>query len=155
MDKGNQYRANRIELIPKCCGTRRHACSDGVNLEKAVHREGRQGHEGKQSTSLVIKITHLVIASGFALALISLASFASLAVQMLDLGLMQPLTAQEIAQWCRERLAPQKVPRYVVFVDELPHTPTHKVAKMALRGDAALRQRAVDLQAVKQRTGHE
>ena len=58
----------------------------------------------------------------------------------------QALTAQEIAQWCRERLAPQKVPRYVVFVDELPHTPTHKVAKMALRGDAALRQRAVDLQ---------
>jgi carnitine-CoA ligase len=58
----------------------------------------------------------------------------------------QALTAQEIAQWCRERLAPQKVPRYVVFVDELPHTPTHKVAKMELRGDAALRQRAVDLE---------
>jgi crotonobetaine/carnitine-CoA ligase len=62
----------------------------------------------------------------------------------------QALTAQEIAQWCHERLAPQKVPRYVVFVDELPHTPTHKVAKMALRGDAALRQRAVDLQAVRE-----
>jgi len=61
----------------------------------------------------------------------------------------QTLSAQEIAQWCRERLAPQKVPRYVVFVDELPHTPTHKVAKLALRGAAALRQRAVDLQAVK------
>ena len=61
----------------------------------------------------------------------------------------QALSAQEIAQWCRERLAPQKVPRYVVFADELPHTPTHKVAKMALRGDAALRQCAVDLQAVK------
>lgn len=58
----------------------------------------------------------------------------------------QALTAQEIAQWCRERLAPQKVPRYVVLVDELPHTPTHKVAKMALRGDATLRQRAVDLE---------
>jgi hypothetical protein len=57
-----------------------------VILEKAVHREGRQGREGKQSTSLVIKITTLVIASGFALALISLASLASLAVQMLDLG---------------------------------------------------------------------
>jgi hypothetical protein len=54
-----------------------------MNLEKAVHREGRQGREGKQSTSLVIRITNLVIAFGFALALISLAS---LAVQMLDLG---------------------------------------------------------------------
>jgi hypothetical protein len=57
-----------------------------ITLEKAVHREGRQGREGKQSTNLVIKINNLVIASGFTLALISLASFASLAVQMLDLG---------------------------------------------------------------------
>jgi hypothetical protein len=57
-----------------------------MNLEKAVHREGRQGREGRQSTSLVIKITNLKIASGFNLALISLASLASLAVQMVDLG---------------------------------------------------------------------
>jgi hypothetical protein len=40
----------------------------------------RQGREGKQSTSFVIKITNLVIASALTLALISLASFASLAV---------------------------------------------------------------------------
>jgi len=64
----------------------------------------------------------------------------------------QALIAQEIAQWCRERLAPQKVPRYVVFVDGLPHTPTHKVAKMALRGDAALRRRAVDLEKTGERS---
>jgi hypothetical protein len=56
-------------------------------LEKAFHREGRQGREGKQSASLVIKITNVVIASGFTLALISLASLASLAIQMLDFGL--------------------------------------------------------------------
>lgn len=56
-------------------------------------------------------------------------------------------TAQEIAQWCRERLAPMKVPRFVVFVDELPHTPTHKVAKVLLRKDGTLRGRAVDLAA--------
>jgi len=46
-----------------------------------LNREGRQGREGKQITSLVIKITNLLIASGFILALISLASFASLAVK--------------------------------------------------------------------------
>jgi crotonobetaine/carnitine-CoA ligase len=57
----------------------------------------------------------------------------------------QALTAQAVAQWCRERLAPQKVPRYVVFVDELPHTPTHKVAKAELRAEAGVRARAVDL----------
>ncbi len=57
------------------------------------------------------------------------------------------VTAEEIAQWCREQLAPMKVPRYVLFVDELPHTPTHKVAKMVLRQDPTLKQRATDLQA--------
>ena len=54
--------------------------------------------------------------------------------------------AQEIARWCSEHLAPQKVPRYVLFVDALPHTPTHKVAKMVLKADKTLRQRAVDLE---------
>lgn len=57
------------------------------------------------------------------------------------------LTAEAVAQWCGERLAPMKVPRYVVFVDELPHTPTHKVAKAVLRKDAALLKRATDLAA--------
>jgi carnitine-CoA ligase len=55
------------------------------------------------------------------------------------------VTADEVAQWCRERLAPMKVPRYVVFVEALPHTPTHKIAKMALRADNTLRERATDL----------
>jgi len=55
------------------------------------------------------------------------------------------VSAQDIADWCRERLAPIKVPRYVVFVDELPHTPTHRVAKFKLKGDSVLVARAVDL----------
>jgi crotonobetaine/carnitine-CoA ligase len=57
------------------------------------------------------------------------------------------VTAEEIAEWCRARLAPQKVPRYVAFMEELPHTPTHKIAKAQLRADAALRARARDLAA--------
>ena len=55
------------------------------------------------------------------------------------------ITPQEIARWCAERLSAMKVPRFVLFVDELPHTPTHKVLKSALRGDPTLRARAVDL----------
>ena len=39
------------------------------------------------------------------------------------------------------------MPRYVLFVDALPHTPTHKVAKMVLRQDPTLKPRAIDLQA--------
>lgn len=59
----------------------------------------------------------------------------------------QACTPGEIAEWCRRHLAPQKVPRFVVFVDELPHTPTHKVQKAALRADRSLKAKAVDLQA--------
>jgi crotonobetaine/carnitine-CoA ligase len=51
----------------------------------------------------------------------------------------------DIALWCRERLAPQKVPRYVCFVEQLPHTPTHKIAKETLRKDLSLVANAVDL----------
>lgn len=55
-------------------------------------------------------------------------------------------SAQDIAQWCRERLAPQKVPRYVLFVDELPHTPTGKILKMQFKADKSLKARAIDLE---------
>jgi len=57
------------------------------------------------------------------------------------------VTAEEIAAWCRERLASIKVPRFVAFVDALPRTPTHRVEKYKLRADRSLRERAVDLAA--------
>ena len=55
------------------------------------------------------------------------------------------LSAQDVAQWCRERLASTKVPRYVVFVASIPYTPTHKVAKSMLRNDKSLLSLASDL----------
>jgi crotonobetaine/carnitine-CoA ligase len=55
------------------------------------------------------------------------------------------IAAEEIAAWCRERLAPIKVPRYVAFVEALPKTPTHRVEKYKLRSDRTLREQAVDL----------
>jgi carnitine-CoA ligase len=62
-------------------------------------------------------------------------------------------SAAEIAAWCAERLAPMKVPRYVLFTDDLPYTATHKVAKAALRADETLVVRAVDLGASGGRSG--
>lgn len=59
------------------------------------------------------------------------------------------VTAEEIRTWCAERLAAMKVPRFVAFVDQLPHTPTHKVAKEKLKADKMLRERAFDLLAAK------
>lgn len=55
------------------------------------------------------------------------------------------VAAAEIADWCRGRLAAHKVPRFVTFADELPYTPTHKIAKEQLRQDKAIRARAIDL----------
>ncbi|NIO40264.1 MAG: AMP-binding protein [Burkholderiales bacterium] len=57
------------------------------------------------------------------------------------------LAEQDVADWCRRHLAPIKVPRYVIFMESLPQTPTHRVAKFRLRADATLQQRAVDLRA--------
>jgi crotonobetaine/carnitine-CoA ligase len=57
------------------------------------------------------------------------------------------LAPLEIAQWCAERLAAMKVPRYVLLVDALPHTPTHKIAKQVLKADRTLKARATDLNA--------
>ena len=54
------------------------------------------------------------------------------------------VSAPEVADWCRSRLAAHKVPRYVAFVDDLPHTPTHRVAKHRMRA-AELQAAAVDL----------
>ncbi|MCU0898597.1 MAG: AMP-binding protein [Burkholderiales bacterium] len=57
------------------------------------------------------------------------------------------LEARAIADWCAARLAPHKQPRFVAFVDSLPHTPTHRVAKFKLKQDAALLAGVTDLAA--------
>lgn len=56
--------------------------------------------------------------------------------------------AAAFAAWCAERLPRAKVPRYLAVVETLPHNATHKVEKFKLRADAALRARAVDLEAL-------
>jgi acyl-CoA synthetase (AMP-forming)/AMP-acid ligase II len=43
------------------------------------------------------------------------------------------LTAEELCAYCAQHLADYKVPRQVVFRDQLPLTPAGKVHKAALR----------------------
>lgn len=43
------------------------------------------------------------------------------------------VTADELIAFCKERLANYKVPREIVFVDEMPTTPSGKIAKAQLR----------------------
>jgi carnitine-CoA ligase len=61
------------------------------------------------------------------------------------------LTAQDVLAWCRARLAPMKVPRFITFVDSLPHTPSHRVAKHLVKLDKSVRERAIDTESFPQK----
>lgn len=55
------------------------------------------------------------------------------------------ITEADVRAWCAARLTAIKVPRFVLLVDSLPYTPTHKVAKQVLKAQATqLRERARD-----------
>lgn len=55
-------------------------------------------------------------------------------------------THEAVIDWCRAHMAAIKVPRYLVFADALPKTPTQRVAKHLLKKDAALIARARDME---------
>ena len=59
-----------------------------------------------------------------------------------------PPSPGSIVEWCSQRLAAMKVPRYVVFVDSLPHTASQRIIKFQLKANATLLQRAFDRQEV-------
>jgi fatty-acyl-CoA synthase len=42
-------------------------------------------------------------------------------------------TANEIREFCRDRIAHYKIPRYIRFVDEFPMTVSGKVQKFVIR----------------------
>jgi len=44
----------------------------------------------------------------------------------------QPASAEELRAYCRERLAPYKVPRHIAFRDSLPKTQVGKVLRREL-----------------------
>lgn len=49
----------------------------------------------------------------------------------------EPLAQDALAAWCRDRLAPYKIPRRLVFLDELPRNAGGKVRLDALRARCA------------------
>lgn len=57
----------------------------------------------------------------------------------------QTVNPAALVAWAKDRLAAHKLPRFVVLVDAIPHTPTHKPAKHKLKADTTLLARAVDL----------
>jgi fatty-acyl-CoA synthase len=53
------------------------------------------------------------------------------------------LDEDDVRDYCRERMAHFKVPRYVMFVDEFPMTITGKIQKFVMR-DAMKRELGLD-----------
>lgn len=64
------------------------------------------------------------------------------------------LPARAFANWCAQRLAPHKRPRWLAVLGALPKTATEKVARHRLRDDPAVRAAAVDLMAAEITTAH-
>lgn len=56
------------------------------------------------------------------------------------------LTAEDVVAWCREVLAPFKVPRHVEFRAFLPHTASGKIHKAGLREEEPFGPGVVDTQ---------
>jgi crotonobetaine/carnitine-CoA ligase len=55
-----------------------------------------------------------------------------------------PLTEKDIRKWSENKLPQHKWPRYVCFVNELPHTPTQRVAKYKLKNNPKILTHAKD-----------
>jgi len=58
---------------------------------------------------------------------------------------LEPVTPEELAAYCAERLAAFKVPEWYRFVDELPTTPTGRVKKAVLKARNNLAEGAVKI----------
>jgi len=58
----------------------------------------------------------------------------------------ETLSAEEVIDWCEERLAEFKVPRFLQFRSRLPLTPTGRIAKSLIREEESLLASARDMQ---------
>ncbi len=61
----------------------------------------------------------------------------------------QPMTAEEIIDWCKISLADFKIPRYIQFRRNLPRTETQRVQKHALMKEKDLIKKAYDMESYK------
>ncbi len=57
----------------------------------------------------------------------------------------QSITAEEVIDWCKDRLANFKLPRFIQFRESLPKTSTERVAKPILKNEEGLIKKAIDV----------
>jgi fatty-acyl-CoA synthase len=67
------------------------------------------------------------------------ARLSEVAVAFVRLESGQTVTASELTEYCRGKIANYKIPRHVLFVDEFPTTGSGKVQKVKLREEARRR----------------
>ena len=67
------------------------------------------------------------------------ARLSEVAVAFLRIEPTHKLTAPQVIDYCRGKIASYKIPRHVVFVEELPMTGSGKVQKVKLREEARRR----------------
>ncbi|CAG2108524.1 unnamed protein product [Medioppia subpectinata] len=59
-------------------------------------------------------------------------------------------TESEVKEFCKQKIAHFKVPRYVLFVDSFPLTPAGKVKKFVMREESCVTEKSITIGAVKQ-----
>jgi crotonobetaine/carnitine-CoA ligase len=65
----------------------------------------------------------------------------------------QAMTPEEVIEWCKDRLANFKVPRYIQFRNSFPKTPTERIAKYILKQEKDLIESSRDMESYKKGIG--
>jgi acyl-CoA synthetase (AMP-forming)/AMP-acid ligase II len=65
----------------------------------------------------------------------------------------QSMTAEELIDWCKDRLASFKLPRFIQFRESLPKTSTQRIAKSELKKEKDLVNKATDVEQYKKGLG--
>ncbi len=65
----------------------------------------------------------------------------------------QSMSAEEVIDWCKDRLASFKIPRFIQFRKDLPKTATQRTLKSALKEEKGLIEKAHDMASYKKDLG--
>jgi len=65
----------------------------------------------------------------------------------------QRIKAEELIDWCKDRLASFKLPRFIQFREGFPKTSTQRIAKSELKEEKDLVTKATDVEWYKKRLG--
>ncbi len=65
----------------------------------------------------------------------------------------QSMSPEEVIDWCKDRLATFKIPRFVQFRQDLPRTSTQRTVKSVLKEEKDLIKKSHDMQAYKKKLG--